>query len=178
MLAPSVSAEVICLKNGKKFTVSPANRVNIKANQFITIAESTCPTGYTALLNAQKEPTVYTGAWNLAGANSLGLGYAPGQISFPQALTSAPTSTIFIQAGTSDATCTGTVDNPTAPAGILCVYEGYQEGLKADFSQRYEDYNPTRTGAQGPSRFGTAIYGYPEAVDNYYAWGTWAITIP
>ena len=176
ILSPAVSAEVICLKNGRKFSVSPANKVNIKANQFITIAENTCPTGYTALVDVQKEPTVYTGAWNLPGTT--GQAYAAWDISFPQALDAEPTAVIFVEASTNHPTCTGSALNPTAPAGVLCIYEGYQEGLRTDFSQRYDDYHPGKTGDAGASRFGAAFYGYRQVAADYYAWGTWAITIP
>jgi hypothetical protein len=172
----SASAEVICLKNGKKFTVSATNKVNIKAAQFITTAETSCPTGYTALINVPKEPTVYTGVWNL-GANAV-QSYAASQISFPKALDTIPSSVVFVEAGVTNTTCTGSSANPTAPAGVLCVYEGFQAGLRTDFDQRYQTYDPAETSSNGVSRFGAALYGYKEDAGEFYAWGTWAVTIP
>ncbi len=177
LFAASAQAEVVCMKNSKKLPVSAAGKVNVKASQFLATSATTCPTGYTQLVTVAEPVTTYTGIWNLTGAANQN--YAPATISFPQALESAPTDIIFVEAGTTNSTCTGTSEAPTAPAGILCIYEAYADDLASDFNNRYFSYDGT-TGGSGyaASKYGAAIYGYPETTSDYYAWGSWAVTKP
>jgi hypothetical protein len=181
LFVQSAHADVICIKNSQRFSVS-RSKVKIRVPSLITTATSTCPSGYTQLTPYVKQETTrtsFTGIWNLSSAT--GGSYAPATISFPERLSAAPTQTIFVEAGTTNPTCTGTVSNPTAPAGVLCVYESYVFNMLADPANRYYMYSGI-AGESPPSNasaLGGAMYGYPQDGSiGFYAWGSWAVTQP
>jgi hypothetical protein len=68
-----------------------------------------------------------------------------------------------------DATCTGTDLAPTAPAGKLCFYVGFQTGL-SDLSAYFSNGNKKTGGA-------VRVVG-SVAAGNKYARGSWAYTAP
>ena len=68
-----------------------------------------------------------------------------------------------------DATCTGTALAPTAPAGKLCFYVGFQTGL-SDLSAYFSNGNKRTGGA-------VRVTGGPAATSKY-ARGAWAYTAP
>ena len=95
-------------------------------------------------------------------------------------LSAAPAHVEFVENGTTGANCTGSASAPTAPAGYLCIYEGYQMNMATTFANRYWTYAPD--GGEGSpsasaSAYGAAMYGYFDSA-GYYAWGTWAVTEP
>lgn len=180
LVAQTAYADVICLKNSQRISVSRA-KVNVRLPSLMTTSASTCPSGYTQLTEFVRQETTrtsFTGVWNLSSTS--GRVYAAATISFPEPLSTAPTQTIFVQSGTTDSTCTGSVLNPTAPAGVLCVYEsGGGSNMRANFAFRYYMYSGTDTGDGGASAFGGALYGYSADPDfGFYSWGTWAVTKP
>ena len=183
-MSPSfmAQAEVICMKNSQSFSVAgkPRARVNIRTPLLFTTAPARCPLGYTSLADipgGELSADSYSGGWSLAGAPSQASAVA--MVSFPKPLAAAPTQVIFVQAGRTDTTCTGTVENPTAPLGVLCFYEGFTTNMASTFSARYVTFNPARAGDAGASKYGTAVYGYPASAGlSYYAWGTWAVSQP
>lgn len=130
ILTGNLHAEIICLKASKKVKVVN-DKVNIKTPRLITVATSSCPAGYVLLTDLNKAPTTQTGVWNLSGGSSES--YAASQISFPTKLQTVPTEVVFVEADTVNTTCTGTVTNPTAPEGVLCIYEDFARNLKSFF---------------------------------------------
>lgn len=181
LFVQSAHADVLCIKNSQRISVS-RSKVNVRLPSLITTATSTCPSGYTQLTPYVKQETTrtsFTGLWNLSSAT--GGSYAGATISFPEQLNAAPTQTIFVEAGTTNPTCTGTVSNPTAPAGILCVYESYGFNMTADSANRYYMYSGTGTESvpSNASALGGAMYGYSQdGATGFYAWGSWAVTQP
>ena len=176
-LVPPVQAEKICLRTSQSVKVN-AGKVKIKGPSIVRKAAA-CPSGYRELTDLQKLPagSTMTGAWNLSGD---ALYYAPATISFPRKLSVAPAHVEFVERGTTGANCTGSATAPTAPAGYLCIYEGYQYNLASTFSARYWTYALDQTEGSmtsAASAYGAAMYGYNSAA-GYYAWGTWAVTEP
>jgi hypothetical protein len=74
----------------------------------------------------------------------------------------------FIAAGTAPpADCPGTVANPQAAPGTLCVYE---QGAN-NASNRGID-----PGAGQPVKYGSGLYAQADAAGDYWSVGTWAVT--
>ena len=175
------AADRICLKNSKKVNVVN-NKVKIKLPDIIMVSTSACPSGYTELVQVDNfgSGTTMTGIWNLSGAANED--YFASNISFPKPLASAPTSVIFVAAGTNDTICTGSASNPTAPTGVLCFYEALASGMEPLLADRYFSYDPTTNNISGAlsssSRFGAALYGYSDTSSVAYAWGIWAVMVP
>ncbi len=181
-LSLSAEAQVICMKNSQQFSVGGlrGRRVNVKTPSLFTTAPARCPIGYTALAtipSGELTADSYTGAWSLSGA--AGQTSASASLAFPKTLAADPTQVIFVAAGGTNSTCTGTAENPTAPPGTLCVYEGFPLNMSSTFSARYLSFNPAKSGEAGASKFGALIFGYPSSSTlAYYAWGTWAVSQP
>jgi hypothetical protein len=176
-LVQSAHADVICVKNSQRISVSRA-KVTVRLPSLMTTSASTCPSGYTQLtefVRQETNRTSFTGVWNLASPT--GGSYAAATVSFPEPLSTAPTETIFVRSGISNSTCTGTVSNPTAPPGVLCVYEGVTLNMAAGV--RYNMYSGTDAWDGNASARGGAMYGYPDdSSAQFYAWGSWAVTKP
>ncbi len=177
ILTSNLQAEIICLKNSKKASVVNG-KVNIKIPKLITIESSSCPIGYSSLTDLNKAPVTQTGVWNLSGGSTEN--YAAAQISFPVKLQTAPTAVIFVIPEVADTTCTGSFSNPTAPEGVLCIYQAVANNLDDQLVDRYFLYNAIDNGGSiisTSSIYGGALYGYNETNGvNFYAWGTWAMT--
>ena len=172
-------AETICMKNSQKARVNPRNKVNIKTPQLLIITDSQCPYKFTELVevNRYQEPKSFTGVWSLGGSQNES--QASDSISFPRALQDAPSQTIFVASPYTDSICKGTLSEPTAPAGVLCIYEKSSFNLKADFSERYIISNPASSELNTVSRFGAELIGNRgDLPSNYFASGTWAVTEP
>jgi hypothetical protein len=94
-------------------------------------------------------------------------------ISFPFPLASAPTAQVVL-AGTAPPNCPGTVSDPQAAPGFLCVYVGTNAGVSGP-NVLGTDENP------GTSRFGVVIRATgtsTSASANLLSVGTWAVTAP
>jgi hypothetical protein len=177
-----VSAEVLCAKDIQQFPVTGRTRkiVGVRGPQLFTKAPARCPLGYTLIATIPEgalEADSYSGPWTLSGA--AGQPSATGAIAFPKALQAAPTQVIMVGMGEASAICTGTAENPTAPPGVLCVYEAFKSNMAADMASRYLFFDPRKGGDAGASKIGTSIVGFRGSPTvSYYAWGTWAVTQP
>jgi hypothetical protein len=109
-----------------------------------------------------------TGAW-AATIDTKGAGSTA--ISFPLRLPSLLSADqVHIGAGDD---CPGTVANPEAEPGHLCIYKGWSD-LDASFIARLDQQAPgaNRTGAL------ISVFGSPENDVGKSAFGTWAVTAP
>lgn len=99
--------------------------------------------------------------------------YASDSISFEIPLASAPTPHVILKGGTAPAQCPGSVTNPQATPGNLCVYEG-------DSSNRtFVNVRNELTGADAADDpFGAGIWEYSAAAGESISGGTWAVTAP
>jgi collagen triple helix repeat protein len=90
------------------------------------------------------------------------------EISYAYPLAAAPTINIVHAGGASTPACPGTVANPTATAGNLCIYVGREDVTLAAF-------NAT---AGGGGKYGARILPSGAIPDNsdYEDDGTWAVT--
>jgi hypothetical protein len=128
-------------------------------------------TGFTATLPSGKTET---GGFAVTGTEAESLGvYAPISFAIPLAAPILHENTHYV--GAPNANCTGTVVEPTAAKGHLCIYES---------SSRLGP--PTVAGLDGGSdanKTGAIIaFGPPEeggeAVPTGVAYGSWAVTAP
>jgi hypothetical protein len=116
-----------------------------------------------------------TGNYALVGGASIGgtgNDWGASEISFPYPLASPPTAKVVLQGGPAQEGCSGTLENPTAASGTLCVYEGQHSGVTTGF--------PTVCGPVNCSSVSTTG-GWVRAfaVANNTRWfdaGTWAVT--
>jgi hypothetical protein len=96
------------------------------------------------------------------------------EIDFGFALASAPEQHFIPEAGVPPAQCPGSVTNPQAMAGHLCVYE--ENSLNRNdlviFSGATGDGDTT-------SRWGAGLWLLPTvSPGNYFSYGTWAVKAP
>jgi collagen triple helix repeat protein len=110
--------------------------------------------------------TKITGVWSV-GAD--GGNYA---VSFPVPAPSPPSEVNFAPDSSSvttsdDPSCTGTVSEPTAPSGKVCLYvTSIGSGVSS------------LTGFAELGRYGFFVYGVESSTSNNAARGTWAYTAP
>lgn len=131
--------------------------------------------GYVPYSGLIPSGTTVTGNWYAAPSNP-GVNGAPGfdEITLPaEAPTALTASTANMAAGTvngsdDDTACTGSSGHPTAPAGKLCFYVGYQTGL-TDLSA---------WGSNGDPAHGAALRVTGGGSGYQYARGSWAYTAP
>lgn len=176
LLGASVaSAEVLCVKNSTKSSKVKNSRVSINLGGQLATSPTTCPAGFKqvadlgqasglSLLSGQ----TLTGIFNLSGGN--GEGYAADSISFSKPIVAPPTVEV-VKPGLTSSTCTGSVSNPTAPAGRLCIYQAYQSNISS-----IGTYDPTSINFNSASKYGAALYGYASGAGNFFTWGTWAVS--
>jgi hypothetical protein len=97
-------------------------------------------------------------------------------VSFGFRLSAAPT-VHYINSGTAPpAQCPGTVTNPQAAPGHLCIYEVQASNVSAGRGA----CNPEVSGCPGnsASRDGFAVYGGVTGAGAVYMFGSWAVTAP
>jgi hypothetical protein len=115
------------------------------------------------------------GTWSVVN-NAAAIGEAmAGPISFNFPLTAKPTPHLITVGGVVPAGCGGTVTNPSAAPGNLCVFEGFRSN--ANFTGFYD---PT-SGAGFVSQtnpFGTLMVYTSAAAGLEQVFGTWAVTAP
>ena len=170
-----------CEEGGSKFTVGATTTYACNGGQ-----GPQGPKGdpWTAGGKLPKDATE-TGAYVVSSA---GVNGAPGAhlesvsnmvydaISFdvPLASTLDSTHAIIVPDGGSNATCTGSASNPTAPSGFLCVYEG-EKSLTLGTPELFDpDYTFNGAGVSG------AVISYPipnpPTTQTGFALGAWAVT--
>jgi hypothetical protein len=100
-----------------------------------------------------------------------------GAISFPFPLAENATGQIVAVNGPSTPQCPGSVAQPQAAPGFLCVYFGEQGNLdNANLPRLCRPTglcSPTHAG-----RTGATVQIYADATGLYYAMGSWAVTAP
>ncbi len=114
-----------------------------------------------------------TGAYEVDGTDfsSSVMAVAGGSISFQYPLAAAPTPHFIASGATPPVQCPGSVTNPKALSGNLCVYEGgfFEVGVVTI-------YEPA-TGLPGASAYGAGIVVTSTAKEGpFYSNGTWAVT--
>jgi hypothetical protein len=152
-------------------------------------AGATGATGFSGFTETLPAGKTETGAWSIIGSSSRPLAQATA-ISFPIPLKeggAAGSAFGFNQEETENGEfgtsgCAGTVAEPTAPPGVLCVYTEQEEQAGEVIGGFVE---PTSfeniSGAYGTSGAmlkGAILLGQPEASAGSEAWGTWAVTAP
>jgi hypothetical protein len=141
-------------------------------------------TGFTATLPSGKTET---GAWSQSvTARGEIIPTVPISFSIPLTAAGGAGSAIGLnleetnlEAGTGG--CTGTAANPTAPAGKLCVYTGYEEvlGNAAGFRElQSPDALEGKYGVSGAILQIGSLEGTKEESAKLEAWGSWAVTAP
>jgi hypothetical protein len=96
-----------------------------------------------------------------------------GNISFPFPLASAPTLHVIPSGTSTPSGCTGSVSNPGAAPGNLCIFEGYTEGGVV-LTNAWEPVGGTHTG----STLGVTLWASGGGGGNNNDSGTWAVTAP
>jgi hypothetical protein len=83
-----------------------------------------------------------------------------------------------MEAGTGG--CTGTVANPTAPEGKLCVYTAQEQANEHAIPIKgfVASGGAERYGTTGAVLQGAILEGSEENTAKIEAWGTWAVTAP
>jgi hypothetical protein len=125
-----------------------------------------------------------TGTWNIAGSEG---GYYTADISFPIPLKEDGIGQgfAFNLAQTEneefgDSGCTGTVDDPTAPPGTLCVYTGFSL-ITQGVTEALEIRLPNSNFENGYGKTGAIVWGVEPTLaggSNANLEGTWAVTAP
>ena len=132
------------------------------------------PDAYLKYAGTIPSGTTVIGNWYAAPSTDTAGSFGFDEVDFPAPSSAAVTdATSNMGAGTTngadnDATCTGNADAPTAPAGKLCFYVGFQTGvteLQGFFSN-------------GPKTKGGAVRVIGGAGASRYARGGWAYTAP
>lgn len=106
------------------------------------------------------------GFYGINSHPSAGSDFVGTAIDYGVLLPSSP-DRIFVPSGASDATCTGTANVPTAPEGVLCVYEAFGSANVGFF---------TFGSVANSHRFGTLITFDTASAGRVTAYGTWAVT--
>jgi hypothetical protein len=100
--------------------------------------------------------------------------FAVDAISFTLRLSAPPVAHYINVGAASPPECPGTVTNPQAAAGHLCVYEA--NGTNG--SRGVVDMETAGGTLNQASREGAGIYLIPSNTSHAYIWGSWAVTSP
>jgi Collagen triple helix repeat (20 copies) len=159
---------------------------------------ATGPTGSTGATGPEGSPwtaggtlpsgQTETGTWSMSEHAPSG-GNALASISFPIPLSAAGESFFFGKEETEEeefgaSGCSGTVTEPTAPSGVLCIYTGYETNLEHVSISR-NTFTPSLELGYGPSGaiLDTGLEGevseeLVKKMANVEAFGSWAVTAP
>lgn len=136
---------------------------------------STGPSG--PLLETLPSGKTLRGVWMLGGQQGLGTPAVEyDAISFPIPLASDPAGAIRPVAAPPDARCPGSVGQPDAAPGYVCLYVAFQTANVSSMTI----CQPSNGGC-GPTsaeRTGVGIQLQSNATGNVSATGTWAVTAP
>lgn len=111
------------------------------------------------------------GSFNTGHDASAASQRAEGAISYPFPLASSPEAHVIQPGGTPPAQCPGTVANPQAVPGHLCVFVSGKNGSGSVASYGTVD-------GSSNYRYGAGIYLFSQSAELAEAWGTWAVTAP
>jgi hypothetical protein len=121
-----------------------------------------------------------TGSWSASTKVDANLQYAEGSISFAMPLASAPTVIVVPNDASvpMPAGCSGTLANPQASPGKLCIFVGWTFNT---MTQGHLDgtYSPdSPVGAPGAGRHGAVVVVRADNAGVVEAAGTYAVTAP
>src|SRR5262249_46847734 len=141
---------------------------------------ATGPTGLSGFTSTLPSGKTETGAWDL---HEPGAGFEEViSISFPIPLPAPSANAHYLNPSEIaeeegpgfEAGCTGTVANPTAPAGVLCVYAQEQANLSSSFTPFFVFKEEA-----GYQKSGTLLRIFTETEGSGIdANGSWAVTAP
>jgi hypothetical protein len=138
-------------------------------------------TGFTETLPAKKTET---GVWNY-GTSAAGAVVAPISFTIPLARALDGTQVHYIGgSGSQSSECPGTVEEPEAKPGNLCVYQSSVAiGVKRVGGEVQVEIFPANSGPKvlGGTTVGAGASGalvFFEAEEEGVGWGTWAVTAP
>jgi hypothetical protein len=143
---------------GRVPVVNAARLQGQDANQFHRY-NATAPTGRTQVGGFSAHATA-TGAGNFDAA----------LISFPVPLNAAPNVRVIQPGAGAPSGCSGSVTNPGASPGFLCIFVGYHLNVQAG---SYAAHSLV-SGLPGTSRFGAALRVSSASSGNFAATGSWA----
>jgi hypothetical protein len=146
---------------------------------------ATGPTGQTGFTETLPSGKSETGAWAVNGYNLPEGAEVVGPISFsipmPSASSDITKGVVLSKAETESGSrprpsgCEGTLEEPTAPAGKLCVYTQREEVINGSISSATTDF----TVGSGYQVTGAGVEAFFfEAPGQVKAYGTWAVTAP
>lgn len=120
-------------------------------------------------------PTTLPAGKTLKGSWAVG-GYGTGDqtvtdISFPYPLADAPVPHLIAPDALPPPGCSGTVANPGADAGHLCIFRGSEDRIEV-----VGNYNPENGVKNQASTKGIVVYATNSSAFNYWTGGTWAVT--
>lgn len=167
--APKRKNQSICSKNGK-LSVRP--RCPRKAERIANLSDLIGPTGPTGPLSSTLPSGVtmrgfYTTQNYAASSSSLLIG----MISYNFSLSAVPTAHYIAFNEEPPAECPGTVEQPEAAAGHLCVYEDGRLNVS-------DAVVSVIAGDSAPSNFGARVAATSTSAGTAYVEGTWAVTAP
>jgi hypothetical protein len=158
-LAPKLSVKHAKTANTAAAAAAAAHATSADSATSATTAASA--TGLPGpLASGQTERGVFGVAGNEAGASDF---ISETGISFPIPLAAVPAFNVVTGAPTTK--CPGTVANPTATAGQLCLYTSFLT-------------NATGITFDTLEKFGVSVFPTGVAVGNYEVVGAWAVTAP
>jgi hypothetical protein len=102
-----------------------------------------------------------------------GTDYATGAISFGIPLSAAPAPSVIPSGGTPTASCPGSLADPQALAGRLCLYEGPNTNRSV-----LGVGDPVTDSGGAANKFGVRINLFAAAEGLFHTSGTWAVTAP
>lgn len=117
------------------------------------------------------------GYYDISSTAAAGATWASTSISFPFPLATAPAAHYIAEGESPPAACGGTVGNPAADPGHLCIYEGARFDVDIAGTTAYPANDGTAT------RFGAAVFArsasrFDAKRPDFFVRGTWAVTAP
>jgi hypothetical protein len=120
------------------------------------------------LLESLPSGKTLRGGWGFGNYQETGA--AEGDIVYPFPLATSPTIRIIQEGGVPPAQCPGTLTNPQAQPGNLCVYVRFVNGAATIDSYGMD--------TQTSHRFGAVLFAFGTAAGTVEAAGTYAVTAP
>jgi hypothetical protein len=113
------------------------------------------------------------GSWSLFAYST---GFIGANVSYPVRLPAVPTGIIFVPTGVTVGHCAGSVGNPTADAGYVCVYRGFSSNVQTAANPFLD--NPETGLRVTASVAGFIVEDTVTATGVALDMGTWAYTAP
>jgi hypothetical protein len=142
---------------------------------------ATGPTGATGA-TGQAGPFVDTlpsgkslkGSYMMRGTAAAASARGGADISFGIPLAAAPTGHFLASGAAATPECPGSAAAPTAAAGHLCIYEGFNDNMTV---VSFQDPVTTATGST-TRPYGVGVVGLSIASGSFISSGAWAVTAP